>query len=176
MCLSFPSTFCPPGSHCCLDLPSLPLSTSSTISRCFLTLVYSCICEGFPSCSSHIPLFLLCGYMLRREIFLGIVILAMNFQGSRVTLPSSKFISLSEGLSTCTVMSRIKSAISVFLKNPCVNSFSATCESRVNSDVRQRISATIIQWETVEESSQNGYPNASKPGASTVMNGRKLVI
>lgn len=69
VCLSFPSTFCPPGSHCCLDQPSLPLSTSSTISRCFLNLVYSCICEGFPSCSSHIPLFLLCGYMLRREIF-----------------------------------------------------------------------------------------------------------
>lgn len=41
VCLSFPSTFCPPGSCCCLDLPSLPLSISSTISMCCLVLVHS---------------------------------------------------------------------------------------------------------------------------------------
>lgn len=114
VCLSFPSTFCPPGSRCCLDLPSIPLSTFTTISQCFPALVHSCICQGSLSCSSHIPLFLLSGYTFRREIFLGIVILAMNFEEPRETLPSSKFISLSERLITCTVMSRITFVTSVF--------------------------------------------------------------
>ena len=52
--------------------------------------------------------------MFKSEISLGIVILAMNFEEPTETLPSFKFLSLSEGLITSTVVSRIKLVISVF--------------------------------------------------------------
>lgn len=144
VCFSFPSTFCPPCSCCCLDLPSIPLSKSSTTSWFFLALMYSWICKGSFSCYSHKPLLLCSGCMFRREIFLGIVILARNFQKPEENLLSSKFISLSERLITCTGMSRIKYATSVFKKSFRINPFSTLCESSINSDVWKRISTTII--------------------------------
>lgn len=88
VCFIFPSTFCPPGSHYCLDFPYILLSTFSTDSLCFLALVHSCICQGSLSCFSHIPLFVLSGYTFRKEIFLGIVILAVNFKSqAKLSIP-----------------------------------------------------------------------------------------
>lgn len=113
VCLSFPFTFCPPGSSCFLDLLPVPLS-SSTASLCLLTLVYSHVCQASLSGSSHISLFLHCSHMFKSEIYLGIVILAMNFHEPIETLFSFKFLSPSEGLITFTVISRIKLVISVF--------------------------------------------------------------
>lgn len=113
VCLRFPFTFCPPGSSCFLDLLPILLS-ASTASLCLLALVYWHICQVSLSGSSLISLFLHSSHMFKSEISLGIVILAMNFQEPTETLPSFKFLSLSEGLITSTVVSRIKLVISVF--------------------------------------------------------------
>lgn len=113
VCLSFPFTFCPPGSSCFLDLLPVPLSTSIA-SLCLL--VYSHICQASLSGSSLFSLFLHSSHMFKSEIYLGIVILAMNFQEPIETLPSFKFLSVSERLITSAVINRIKLVISVFKK------------------------------------------------------------
>lgn len=104
----FPLTLWPPGPLCWLDIPAIsPSSPSSTVSHCFPALMHlPGFSVLFSSCHSFPTL-----VILKEHFFvLGTVSLAMNFQEPREAVLSSKYISLSEGLTPCTVMGRIKSA------------------------------------------------------------------